>query len=118
MTATISVQIDEDLQQKAETLFADLGLTMSAALTMFLRQAVQEQAIPFTFEHLPNQATLDAMREADAIAQDPTTKGYRNLDTMFRDLRDLFGQVDFAPDNDYKAAREGQPLVNPSRENA
>ena len=43
----ISVRIDENLKKDAETLFDDLGMSMSGAINIFFRQAVREQAIPF-----------------------------------------------------------------------
>ena len=42
-----SVKIDATLKQEAQTLFDSLGLTLSTAINLFLRQAVREQAIPF-----------------------------------------------------------------------
>jgi len=87
MSSTISVRLDDDLKRDADALFADLGLTMSSALTMFVRQAVREQAIPFSVTRRPNAATLAALREAQAIAHDPAVKGYDNLDDLFADLR-------------------------------
>ena len=42
-----SVKIDATLKQEAQTLFEGLGLTLSTAINLFLRQAVREQAIPF-----------------------------------------------------------------------
>ena len=44
---SISIRIDEDVKKDAETLFAKLGLTISAATNVFYRQAVRTQGIPF-----------------------------------------------------------------------
>lgn len=47
MAATnINVRIDTDLKQSAESLFSDLGLNMSTAITMFLKSAVSHDGIP------------------------------------------------------------------------
>ena len=43
----IHISVDEDLKEQAELLFNDLGLNMTSAINVFLRQAVNEQAIPF-----------------------------------------------------------------------
>jgi len=43
----ISIRVDEDVKKDAETLFAKLGLTLSAATNVFYRQAVRTQGIPF-----------------------------------------------------------------------
>lgn len=36
-TTNINVRVDANLKQSAESLFADLGLNMSTAITMFLK---------------------------------------------------------------------------------
>ena len=43
----VSIRVDEDVKKDAETLFAKLGLTLSAATNVFYRQAVRTQGIPF-----------------------------------------------------------------------
>jgi DNA-damage-inducible protein J len=43
----VTVRVDRDLKENAEFLFERLGLNMSTALNMFLRKAVNEDAIPF-----------------------------------------------------------------------
>lgn len=44
---TISIRVDEDVKRAADILFDELGLNLSSAINVFLRQAVREQAIPF-----------------------------------------------------------------------
>ncbi|MBP5767217.1 MAG: type II toxin-antitoxin system RelB/DinJ family antitoxin [Clostridia bacterium] len=46
-TTNLNVRIDEDLKKRAEKLFADLGLNMSSAITVFLRASVDYNGIPF-----------------------------------------------------------------------
>ena len=46
-TTNINVRVDANLKQSAEALFADLGLNMSTAITMFLKSAVNHDGIPF-----------------------------------------------------------------------
>jgi DNA-damage-inducible protein J len=79
--------MDVDLKKQAEELFADLGLNMTVAMTMFLRQAVRTQGIPFEISRVPNAETAAAMLEAERIARDPNVAGYTNLDELFRDLK-------------------------------
>ena len=45
--ARITVRVDKDLKESADSLFERLGLNMSVAFNMFLRKAVNEDAIPF-----------------------------------------------------------------------
>ncbi|MCL1824047.1 MAG: type II toxin-antitoxin system RelB/DinJ family antitoxin [Oscillospiraceae bacterium] len=43
----ITVRIDENVKKEAEILFDKLGLSISGAINVFIRQAINEQAIPF-----------------------------------------------------------------------
>ena len=43
----ITVRVDEDVKKEAETLFNQLGMSISGAINVFFRQAIREQAIPF-----------------------------------------------------------------------
>ena len=54
--------MDEDLKKQAETLFSELGLNLTTAFNIFLRQSVREQQIPFKVSrNVPNAVTLAAM---------------------------------------------------------
>ena len=46
-TTSINLRIDKNLKTESEKLFDKLGLNMTSAVTVFLRQAVREQALPF-----------------------------------------------------------------------
>ena len=43
----INVRVQKELKESAEMLFDKLGLNMTTAISVFLRKAVDEQAIPF-----------------------------------------------------------------------
>ena len=43
----ISFRIDEDIKRSAERALDDMGLTMSAAITVFLKKVGREHRIPF-----------------------------------------------------------------------
>ena len=46
-TTSVNLRIDKDLKKQAETLFSNLGINMTTAMNIFLKQAVREQALPF-----------------------------------------------------------------------
>lgn len=50
-STNINVRVDTELKKSAEALFADLGLNMSSAITMFLKSAVSHDGIPFEVKH-------------------------------------------------------------------
>lgn len=62
----VTIRVDDELKKQADALFADLGMNMSIALNVFLRQAVREQKIPFSIsKNVPNEVTLAAMDDAE-----------------------------------------------------
>ena len=65
-----SISIDAETKAQAQELFADLGLDLSTAINMFLRQAIRENGIPFSMklEPKPESKGLQAMKEASRIA--------------------------------------------------
>lgn len=86
-SSNISIRMDSDLKSAAEALFDELGMSLSTAFNIFVRQSLREGGIPFKItEGRPNQETVAAMLEAERIAKDPTVKGYNNMDDLFADL--------------------------------
>ena len=86
-TTNISIRMDSDLKAQAEALFGELGMNLTTAFNIFVRQSLREGGIPFEISlNQPNKETVSAMLEAERIASDPSAKGYRNLDEMFADL--------------------------------
>jgi addiction module RelB/DinJ family antitoxin len=49
-TSLLQVRIDTELKQKAEELFADIGLDTSSVVRLFFKQAVARQEIPVTLK--------------------------------------------------------------------
>lgn len=87
-TTNISIRMDVDLKDAAEELFDELGLSLSAAFNIFVRQSLRERAIPFTITEItPNQETVNAMLEAKRIARDPNVKKYSDVEEALRDLK-------------------------------
>lgn len=46
-TTNLNIRIDKELKKEADKLFSDLGLTTTAAITIFLKQCVSCNGIPF-----------------------------------------------------------------------
>ncbi len=79
-TIPTQIRIDKGTKEQATKLFASLGMDMSSAVNVFLRQCVLRGGLPFVVE-IPkyNQETLDAMAEARRIARDPSVPGYTGM---------------------------------------
>jgi len=45
--AQVNIRLDDSLKEKADVLFEDLGLNMTTAFNIFVRQAVRQGGIPF-----------------------------------------------------------------------
>ncbi len=86
-TTNISIRMDADLKAQADTLFNELGMNLSTAFNIFIRQSLREGRIPFDISlNQPNTETIAAMQEAERIAKDPNVKGYTDLHRLFADL--------------------------------
>ena len=87
-TTNISIRMDSELKAQADALFNELGMNLSTAFNIFVRQSLREGRIQFSISlDAPNQETIAALREAERIAKDPSVKGYDNLDELFADLK-------------------------------
>ena len=86
-TSNISIRMDSNLKAAAEELYEELGMNLSTAFNIFVRQSLRERGIPFKItEGTPNQETVSAMLEAERIAKNPNVKGYRDVEEFFADL--------------------------------
>lgn len=64
-TTNVSIRMDKALKEQAEILFSELGMNMTTALNIFLRQSVRQGKIPF-------EVSLDVPNTRIQTAADPT----------------------------------------------
>ena len=82
-----TIRLDAKVKDEAERLFADLGMTLSGAMNIFLHQALIVRGLPFAVrQERPNKTTLAAMEEAVRIANDPNTRRFATVDELMEDL--------------------------------
>jgi DNA-damage-inducible protein J len=87
-TTNVTIRMNTDLKKEAEELFDELGMNLSTAFNVFVRQVVREGKIPFEIStKKPNSDTIAALLEAERIAKDPSVKGFDNLEELFANLR-------------------------------
>ena len=86
-TVPTQVRIDENLKKQATELFSQLGMDMSSAMNIFLRQCVMRGGLPFDVV-VPQYKTevIEAMEEAKRISKDPKTKRYSSFSDAMEDL--------------------------------
>ena len=59
-----NISLDPQLKHDSQELFADLGIDLSTAITLFLKQSLRVQGIPFAVtRENPNAETIAAMNE-------------------------------------------------------
>ena len=87
-TVNMSIRMDTELKKQADAMFADMGLNMTTAMNMFLRQVVRQGRIPFEIAtDIPNAETLAAMKEMDdMISGKIPAKRYTSTKELFEDL--------------------------------
>ena len=87
-TTTVSFRIDTDIKNQADRLFNELGLNMTTAFNIFLRQSVREGSIPFHVTvNTPNAETIAAMLEAESIGCNDSVKRYSDVEEALMELK-------------------------------
>ncbi|AGL00732.1 type II toxin-antitoxin system RelB/DinJ family antitoxin [Desulfoscipio gibsoniae] len=85
-TTNLNIRMDVELKKQAEELFSELGMNMTTAINIFLRQAVRQGSIPFAIKlNDPNAETVAAMKEGEDIIKSGKSRFY-NTEEMFKDL--------------------------------
>ena len=85
--SNVSFRIDSDLKAQADALFAELGLNMTTAFNIFLRQSVRQGCIPFEITlDAPNADTVAAILEARQMMADPAGKKY-SVEAALKELK-------------------------------
>lgn len=61
-TSAINIQVDSNVKKEATMVLTDLGLSMSSAITLFLKQVIKKNGIPFEITNVvPNKKILDVV---------------------------------------------------------
>ena len=86
-TVPTQIRIDEDVKKNAVELFAQLGMDMSSAINIFLKQCILKNGLPFAVE-LPKYRpeVMEAMEEAKRISRDPNVKRYSSFSEILEEL--------------------------------
>ena len=71
-TAKINVCVDEETKKEVEVLLERMGLNMTAAINIYLKRILMEEAIPFDLTaYVPNAETIAALKEAEDMNAHP-----------------------------------------------
>ena len=83
--ANISLRMDDTLKKQTEDILDQLGLSMTAAMTMFAKAIVRERGIPFALNVDPFYSTANQAVLSQAISAYETGKSV----TIQKSLREL-----------------------------
>jgi DNA-damage-inducible protein J len=84
-TGYITARIEPKLKARAARVLATVGVSTTDAITMFLRQVVLRNGIPFEVR-VPNAKTKKAIEELENPAKRSTLKQFATTDELFADV--------------------------------
>ena len=87
-TTTMNIRIDKELKKETESILAALGLTTSAAVTIFAKAIVRNGGIPFELKLHPNAETMQVLDDV---------RHHRNMSRKFNSVDELMEDLN-APD--------------------
>ena len=88
-TTNFSVRMNSEIKEQCEALYGELGINLTTAINVFLRQSLRAGGFPFDVRlERPNQETIAAMLEAERLARDPAVKRYSNVEDALKVLKE------------------------------
>ena len=87
-STNFSVRMDSEIKKQCEALYGELGMNLTTAINVFLRQSLRVGGFPFEVRlDQPNKETIAAMLEAERIAKDPSIKHYSDVEEALLELK-------------------------------
>ena len=68
-TTNLSIRIDKGLKDEANQIFNEMGMNLTTAITIFVKQAVRQKRIPFEIALDTNYGKSVSLAEAKAAAE-------------------------------------------------
>jgi len=85
-TTNLNIRVDVELKRQAEQIFSELGLNLSSAMNIFLKNSVRYGGIPFEMRlEEPNEITRRAIEDVELK---------RNLSGPFDSVEALMEDLD------------------------
>ena len=96
MSSTIQVRVDDELKQKSDMLFRELGTDTTSAVRIFLTQAVAYNGFPFEIRRaVENPYTAmseeEILRKLEQSRLHANQGKYRDADEVVSDMRAKYG---------------------------
>lgn len=82
---SISIRPDSEVKEQAQQVFSNLGMDMTTAINIFLRQAIQYQGLPFDVRLDENRKLLQALTDLDQNRN--MSQSFESVSDLMEDLR-------------------------------
>ena len=81
---SMSIRLDSEVKEQAQQVFNHLGMDMTTAINIFLRQAIQYQGLPFDVKIDENRKLLQVVTDVEQN---------RNMSRSFESVSDLMDDL-------------------------
>ena len=88
-TTNFSVRMDSEIKKQCEAMYGELGINLTTAINVFLRQSLRVGGFPFDVRiDRPNRETISAMIESEQILRDKSIKKYSDVEEALKALKE------------------------------
>lgn len=88
-STNFTCRMDSEIKARCEELYAELGVNLSTAVNVFMRESLRVGGFPFDVRlKQPNKTTVAAMLEAEKAATDPSYKHYDDVEQLLKELKE------------------------------
>jgi len=85
--AIVQVRVDEDVKSQAVEVLTNLGMDMSTAINVFLRQVIAENGLPFQPKIARfNEVMISAIKESDEMVANGSYDANKSVDDLFDEV--------------------------------
>ena len=81
----MSIRLDSEVKEQAQRVFNSLGMDMTTAINIFLRQAIQYQGLPFDVRLDESRKLVEVLADLDQNRN--MSQSFGNVSDLMEDLR-------------------------------
>ena len=82
---SMSIRLDSEVKEQVQQVFNNLGMDMTTAINIFLRQAIQYQGLPFDVRLDENRQLLQVLTDLDQNRN--MSQSFESVSDLMEDLR-------------------------------
>lgn len=82
---SMSIRLDSEVKEQAQQVFNNLGMDMTTAINIFLRQAIQYQGLPFDVRLDESRKLMEVLADLDQNRN--MSQSFVSVSDLMEDLR-------------------------------